>query len=369
MPSQGPQSPTAAAEDTTVGTEVWNDPTFVFSSNNIRAVSGGLSVGEISRYLTASGFGFTIPSRATIDGIECTCERQADFANDNSVKILKAGVVTGSEKSTGATWVAGTDTVATFGSSTDLWGTTWTPADINNSGFGFAVSAIGIAGGPAAARIDHMTVTVYYTLLFPATSVLDDFNRANTTNDLGANWTGPLQDGLPVGSILSNQLVGGDTAAYWSAATFGANQEVYATIAALPVDYFQLWARVSNPGSIPNGYTVNIYSTGVMDAKWFSGGSSDYVSLSSAVHTYVPGDAVGLEVNGSTVTIYYKPAAGAWTVNATGTDSNVTSGGWIGYHIGGFETTTTKLDNFGGGTIVTAEKQSFYVTRQRSISR
>lgn len=197
MASIGPNSPSAAIEDATVGTEVWNDPTFVFASDNSRAVSGGLSTGEVSKYLKATGFGFTVPAGATIDGISVSIERQGDSCADNSIKIVKALTVTGTEQSAGATWVVGTDTVATFGGPTSLWGTTWTDTDINNSGFGVAVSAVGVAPGGSAARIDHISITVYYTVGAPpaGATILPDADNA-----VGSWETAPLFSKLNDGS-------------------------------------------------------------------------------------------------------------------------------------------------------------------------
>jgi hypothetical protein len=54
----------------------------------------------------------------------------------------------------------------TYGSSTDLWGTTWTPADINAAGFGaaLAVTEISSRGANETAHVDHITITVHYDL-------------------------------------------------------------------------------------------------------------------------------------------------------------------------------------------------------------
>jgi hypothetical protein len=52
-----------------------------------------------------------------------------------------------------------------YGNSTDLWGTTWTPADINNTGFGAVLSVFNTRSfGAATATVDFMRITVTYTL-------------------------------------------------------------------------------------------------------------------------------------------------------------------------------------------------------------
>src|SRR6185295_12938347 len=51
----------------------------------------------------------------------------------------------------------------------DLWGTTWTPAEINASDFGLVFSAHinGLVTLLPSASIDHIRVTVYYNLILP----------------------------------------------------------------------------------------------------------------------------------------------------------------------------------------------------------
>ncbi len=53
------------------------------------------------------------------------------------------------------------DATVTYGGSSDLWGETWTPADINAAGFG---AAIAVTDGLDTAGVDHITAKVYFTL-------------------------------------------------------------------------------------------------------------------------------------------------------------------------------------------------------------
>jgi hypothetical protein len=123
-----------------------------------------LNGSEDSQYLEGTNFGFAIPSTATIDGIEVTIVRYAshsisDSVTDEAVQIIKGGSVqTQNEADTVDLWPSAP---ATDGSSTDLWGTTWTPAQINGSNFGFAL--IALADGDATVYVDYMTVSVFYS--------------------------------------------------------------------------------------------------------------------------------------------------------------------------------------------------------------
>jgi len=142
----------------------WANPTNIYTSNNVYA-SAGLQQGECSYWLRATNFGFSIPAGSIIDGIVVEIERVANRINirDNSVKIVKAGSEQGTDKAVAGDWPT-TDAYQTYGGSTDKWGLTWTPAQINASNFGVSISAeyygtffLGTA------YVDHIRITVYYT--------------------------------------------------------------------------------------------------------------------------------------------------------------------------------------------------------------
>ena len=52
----------------------------------------------------------------------------------------------------------------TFGGPTDLWGGSWTAADINNAGFGAAIQFTNPAGASEQVAVDSVSMTVWYTL-------------------------------------------------------------------------------------------------------------------------------------------------------------------------------------------------------------
>ena len=169
----GPQSPTSGANNATVGTVAWSNPGNIVAADSAFATVA-LSPSQISNYLVASGMNFAIPPLSTINGIEVSVTRKEGLSNfgfikDSSIKIVKNGAVTGTEHSAGATWANTTATTVTYGSSTDLWGTTWTVADINAATFGaaIAVTEFSSRGASETAYIDHITITVHYTLLTP----------------------------------------------------------------------------------------------------------------------------------------------------------------------------------------------------------
>ncbi|MGD0887035.1 MAG: fibronectin type III domain-containing protein [Thermodesulfovibrionales bacterium] len=167
----GPNSPTAAVNNALVGSRAWSSPTNIFAADNAYAAAVAMVNNQASAYLVASGFGFAIPTGATITGIQVSVTRLQGSEpgtatiQDYSVKIVGGGVITGVDHAaTGNNWPT-TNADYTYGSSSDTWGATWTPADINASNFGVAVSAMGVASDSSYqdALIDYVSIMVYYT--------------------------------------------------------------------------------------------------------------------------------------------------------------------------------------------------------------
>lgn len=161
----GPFFPTTVTQ-TSSGLTPWVNPTSIEVNDGVVATAtfapGPAASGES---LLASGFGFTIPSNATIYGISATISKRQSglsFITDNVVELLKAGIGVGTSEAQPTILWPTTLTPVNYGGSTDLWGTTWTPADINNANFGIAIGAkvIGIKG--ASAEIDYVTLSVTY---------------------------------------------------------------------------------------------------------------------------------------------------------------------------------------------------------------
>ena len=99
----GPLRWGSTANNAAVGTVAWqNSPTIM--PGYAEAV---LPAGATSQYLNATGFGFAIPTAATIAGIVATVQRGSDqttVATDSSVKLLSGGAVTGTEHASLTGW-------------------------------------------------------------------------------------------------------------------------------------------------------------------------------------------------------------------------------------------------------------------------
>lgn len=120
-----------------------------------------------SKVLVGSNFGFTIPTNATIKGIEAIIRRihsvtTSPYPSEITTQLRKAGTAVGDNKASGNYTNAWLN--KTYGGATDLWGTTWTPADINNSGFGLGHVLYRYTTASGDPYIDCFKITVYYTI-------------------------------------------------------------------------------------------------------------------------------------------------------------------------------------------------------------
>ena len=81
---------------------------------------------------------------------------------DGYVFALKGGARVGTNRGANTNLSSGVTGIV-YGSSTDLWGTTWLPSDINAAGFGleFTVQRTAMATG-FVASVDYISITVYY---------------------------------------------------------------------------------------------------------------------------------------------------------------------------------------------------------------
>jgi len=157
----GTNAPTVAANDGTVGSVVFTDTTNLLSSDDSRA-SAVLLLGQQSQYLKATGFQFAVPLDAVIVGIMVEWERQATVLSatvDAASRLVKNGAPVGDDRSAAGNWPT-TDAFQSYGGSTDLWGTSWTPAEINAAGFGAALSCSALLA--VTAGLDLCRITVWY---------------------------------------------------------------------------------------------------------------------------------------------------------------------------------------------------------------
>ena len=158
----------------------WDTPMGAAASGGDRATST-LPVNVNSMRLHATRFDFAVPPDATISGIELFLVKSADpqgsgsgTIDDYKIALLKAGNQQG-DRTQDVDWPL-VDKTFRYGSATDGWGTTWVPADVNDSeSFGAVVRAHNgsASGNTVTARVDFIQIRVHY---FPKCQALSVAN-------------------------------------------------------------------------------------------------------------------------------------------------------------------------------------------------
>lgn len=135
-----------------------------------------------SRQILGNNFKFQIPEGATINGITLMIEGQSDaFAMIDELQIQLMGTdgePKGNNKKNEAklqkAWSQNPDNkdkTWMYGSKSDLWGTQWTPEELNDPNFGFLLQIRNIVNDTVRVEIDQVLIIVDFT---PAYSFCDD---------------------------------------------------------------------------------------------------------------------------------------------------------------------------------------------------
>lgn len=180
--SQGPQFAGSCASDAgpPQGTKPWlNAGNATANDGNNASLEAKIKNGQTTEFLKCdmTGNQFSIPSGATIDGIEVTIEvqdTQLGGGQDLDIRILKGGARDGTNQDRGTTAWPTTLSTITWGSPTNDWGPTggWTAADINAADFGVSIRAESPNNVFFQPSIDYVQITVYYTDVIPENWVI-----------------------------------------------------------------------------------------------------------------------------------------------------------------------------------------------------
>lgn len=204
-------------------------------------------------------------------------------------------------------------------------------------------------------RYENDTTFAAGELTFPATPVLDDFNRADSTLD--APWgDGSYYGGIYAAfAVVSNTIKsdgsggsGGQFVDAWYDCLFSADQEAYCTASALAAnDQVEVTARLTDLGnsSTWNGYAVMIRNSS-SEAKIFRYTDGASSVLWQGTQAFAAGDSLGIRCVGPLIQYWYKASAGSWTKIAQVVDYTHSAPGRIAFYA---ESTTAALDNVGGG--------------------
>ena len=160
-PLIGPRSPGTGTNNACGGTN-WINTGNVTVADGVYAQSSA-GVAGLTACLEVTNFGFTVDAGRTIEGIIVEPKKRESAGSSDCIdvvmRLMKAGVVVGTDHSSATEWTTSTTAYTSYGSSSDMWGTTWTPAEVNATGFGFQIQA-NCTGGAFDALMDHARITV-----------------------------------------------------------------------------------------------------------------------------------------------------------------------------------------------------------------
>lgn len=288
------RSATTITNDNSVGGISFDNPTNAMASDVSRASADAILtlLGGNSYYLKATNFGFSIPTYSSVCGITVEIQKRAtgllglgEWIQDNSVRIVKGGVIQTAVNyaKTGVNWT-GTDSYHTYGGANDKWGLTspgaWTPADINSSNFGVAISARfnALAIVLPSAQVNHIRITVHYNPVLP-THILS-FTSSLKNNRVHLEWqTADEEENEFI--TLQRSIAGrdnwSDIASYAMHSGNTAKKYSYADVLAEKGSYVYRLRITNSYGQHTYSEIKNVRYTGSHQLSVFPNPASDYI--------------------------------------------------------------------------------------------
>jgi hypothetical protein len=148
----------------------WTNPSNAVGNTPSDFAESDVDKNDSSDQLKLTNFGFNIPTGATINGITVTLVTtgSSDPINQPGIQLTKDGsTAVGTAPTTFTQWSTGS---VVIGGATNVWGTTWTAADLNSSNFGLLIQPEAGADGQVF-RIYTAKVAVSYSLPVLPTSL------------------------------------------------------------------------------------------------------------------------------------------------------------------------------------------------------
>jgi hypothetical protein len=166
MATAGPNNPITVANDASFGSVAWSNPTNARFDDNTRATAA-LTFGQITNYLKATDFDFSIDSNISITGImfRFLKSRTDALGNimDERCRIVIGGTIQSTDVVLTTDWPV-SEAYAEHGNSIQLWGqASITAEQVNASDFGVVIAAKCTSSEGTTARVDSVDCTVYGT--------------------------------------------------------------------------------------------------------------------------------------------------------------------------------------------------------------
>jgi hypothetical protein len=169
------------------GTPTWSNPTGIFTGNSPRAHIT-LTSSETSKALAATSLGFNGLSGTTIRSIVGSVEYRTGSSN---IEIVGGPFKSGSGITAASAHIVSGNGEARFEFPAEpLWETTWTGANIEASGFGFAIQALN-AASTEEIELTNLKVTVTFTY---STGSLPTDSVIYASRSAAVRWDGAYRE-------------------------------------------------------------------------------------------------------------------------------------------------------------------------------
>lgn len=141
----------------------WADPGNITADD---AALASVSLNELddsfSDRLTSGSHGVSLPSGATVNGIEVRAELSISEVQGQGDINWQVYLTKNGSTSVGNSDSSLPEGLIVFGGASYLWGTTWTEAEVESANFGAMLDAFVVSGDPTA-LVDRIEVKVHYT--------------------------------------------------------------------------------------------------------------------------------------------------------------------------------------------------------------
>jgi hypothetical protein len=306
--------PTVSINVATTGTDSWNNPWNALSDNNSYATmsNAALLIGgtvRTSNFLLLRNFGFDLPANAQVCGVQVEIRKfssdntGSNYTRDLDIRLLKNNQVVGiNHANTGVNWPA-TETAFTYGTNADLWGATLNGFDVNNNGFGVAISiesrAAGLLLPTVISYIDQVRLRVYYYIppvdidgdgiVDGADSDMDGDGLPDSKELIACNSPSPLTLSDAADASLSYPSAAGVAMALYNQPTAGAGvsefsiAENYPAIAGPEIRITQDPITAIDNSTVSLRFNTPVHNLGfkLQDIDFVAGQSKDNVTVNA----------------------------------------------------------------------------------------
>jgi len=268
----------------------WHNPSNAVGNTPSTYAEADTDKHDTTDQLRLTNFGFNVPAGAAINEITATLTTTGsnDPIGGAGIQLTKNGTTAvGTAPAASSGWSSGS---LVLENGTNLWGTTWTAADINSSSFGLLVQPSGQHSGEAF-RIYSAKIAVSYTLVtqppssLTFTAVVGDDQVAQGNQTYSINLTNPTTTdpgGAALGaSSVATTVIDNDIA---FSITGGTTVFEDPTLEQNQVSY-----TISYAGTLGPGQTATVDVAEVLGNVALSQFSTDAISAINTAVVGVPG--------------------------------------------------------------------------------